>query len=147
MFVLHLLRGFGTDLGESYISGKLETGRNIITYNLNFSESPFLKDEAVDAIKVVKQEAHMFPEEVADFLHQLRKEAKKHPNGIDFSNPESLSDEGYYNLTGLHKEQFEDLYQTCKDFLGLDSKGKGKVFTCIDTSTHLALPGTGFNFK
>ncbi len=28
MFVLHLLRGFGTDLGESYINRKLEPGRN-----------------------------------------------------------------------------------------------------------------------
>ncbi len=88
------------------------------------SDSPYLKDEAVDAIKVSKQEAHVFPEEVADLLHQLRKQAKKHPNGIDFKNPDSLDDEGYYSLTGLHKEQFEDLYQTCKEFLGVE-RGKG----------------------
>ena len=29
MFDYHVLRGFGTDLGESYISGKLKTGKNI----------------------------------------------------------------------------------------------------------------------
>ena len=29
MFDLHLLRGFWTDMGESYIDGKLKTGRNI----------------------------------------------------------------------------------------------------------------------
>lgn len=28
---------------------------------------------------------------------------------LDFDNPESLTDEEYYNLTGLSKEQFEDL--------------------------------------
>ena len=33
MFVLHLLRGFGTDLGESYINGKLKTGRNITRWS------------------------------------------------------------------------------------------------------------------
>lgn len=89
-------------------------------YFYAFSGSELLKDEAIDAITVSKQEAH-----VADLLHQLRKEAKKHPNGIDFKNPDSLDDEGYYSLTGLHKEQFEDLYQTCKEFLGVE-RGKGK---------------------
>ncbi len=33
MFDYHLLRGFGTDLGESYINGKLKTGRNITRWS------------------------------------------------------------------------------------------------------------------
>ena len=89
-----------------------------------FSESKFLKDEAVDAIKEVNKEAHVFPEEVADFMLQLRKEANRNPNGIDFENPDKISRDGYYNLTGLHKEQFEELYLTCKEFLGIE-KGAG----------------------
>ncbi len=33
MFDLHLLPGFGTDLGESYVNGKLEPGRNITRWS------------------------------------------------------------------------------------------------------------------
>ncbi len=33
MFDYHLLRGFGTNLGESYINGKLKTRRNIMRWS------------------------------------------------------------------------------------------------------------------
>ncbi len=102
-------------------------------YFITFSDSKFLKDEAIEAIKAVKEEAHVFPDEVADFLHQLRREVKKHPNGIDFQNPERLSNEGYYNLTGLTKENFENLYLTCKDFLGIE-KGAGMIIRAVQST-------------
>ena len=92
---------------------------------LLITDSKFLKEAAIEEIAVVKEEAHMFPQEVADLLQQLRKAANKSPTGINFQKPDLLSEDGYYNLTGLTKDQFENLYITTKGYLGIE-KGVGK---------------------
>ncbi len=76
----------------------------------------------------------MLPKEVVELLQQLRREAKKNPTGINFRRPDSLSDEGYHSLTGLTREQFEDLYLTTKNFLGTE-KGIGKIILGLNTHT------------
>jgi hypothetical protein len=42
-------------------------------------------------------------------LNEMRTRCKTNASGIDFENAAALSDEDYYNLTGITKDQFSSL--------------------------------------
>ena len=47
--------------------------------------------------------------EITSMLINLTEKCSDGTVGLDFENPQSLSDEYYYNLTGFTKSQFDDL--------------------------------------
>lgn len=88
--------------------------------------------------------------DLVDLLENVRLTLQK-SSILDFDNPKSLTDEEYYNLTGLSKEQFEDL--SCSA-TSIRQSSVRSVRTCVAilmTKLRTGLPnhilGTIFSMK
>ncbi len=84
-----------------------------------------LKENDIANVKATSEEVHMEPNDVAELITKLREAANRCPKGLRFEDPSIHTEQDYWNLTGISKADFEDLYQTVKNKLGPE-KGLGK---------------------
>ena len=69
-----------------------------------------LSTDGIEIIKAFKVSSYLNRTLILELLKQTRDEVLRNENTrLDFDDPASLFSHGYYNLTGLEKEQFDDL--------------------------------------
>ncbi|XP_062580526.1 uncharacterized protein LOC134242456 [Saccostrea cucullata] len=66
--------------------------------------------------------------EITSMLNSLREKCKERTNGVDFDDQAALSDEDYYNLTGVTKAQFDTL---CSYLTPLRDSNNRSSRTCL----------------
>ena len=60
-------------------------------------------------LKITSNESALSSGDIKDLLSSIRQEVHKKKCVLDFDDPTALNDNDYYNLTGITKEQFQDL--------------------------------------
>ena len=78
-------------------------------------------------ISSVHREAVVKTCDAAELLQGLRVAISHHPSGLNFQEPNNMTSQDYYNITGLTGDQFEELYLLCQANLGREC-GQGTVY-------------------
>ena len=88
-----------------------------------------LSTDAIVKIKTIKDSSYLNRTSILELLKQTRDEVLRNENTrLDFDDPASLFSHGYYNLTGLEKEQFDDLMNSVNIIRPTKSRS---IRTCI----------------
>lgn len=88
-----------------------------------------LSTDAIEKIKAIKDSSYLNRTSILELLKQTRDEVLRRENTrLDFDDPASLSSHDYYNLTGLEKEQFDDLMNSVNNIRPTKSRS---IRTCI----------------
>lgn len=75
----------------------------------HLDDGGFLEKAALDSIEATCDFTYMNAETISELLNDLREEARK--QGLNFDDPSALDDKDYYRLTGLTKDQFNNIAQ------------------------------------
>jgi hypothetical protein len=89
-----------------------------------------LSTEAIENLEATKDSSTLNRASILELLEQAREEVlrKETSSRLDFNDPTSLSDSDYYNLTGLEKEQFDDLMTSVHRIKSTKSRS---IRTCV----------------
>ena len=90
---------------------------------------PLLTSDALQKIRISNDSTYFNRTSILELLQNARESLlQKTHTRFDFDNPHGLSDEDYYNLTGLTKTQFDDLMGYVNDVRFSKSRS---VRTCV----------------
>lgn len=89
-----------------------------------------LSSEAIEKLEATTDFSTLSKTAILELLKQAREEVlwKETSSRLDFDDPKSLSDTDYYNLTGLVKEQFDDLMNSVHNIKTTKSRS---IRTCV----------------
>jgi hypothetical protein len=92
-------------------------------------EDGILSKEAMDKIKASKGSCHLNRSAILELLQQVREEVlRKNEKRLDFDDPMGLSDLDYLNLTGLTREQFNDIMENINNIKPTKNRS---IRTCV----------------
>lgn len=92
-------------------------------------ENGLLSKDAMEKIKASKGSSHLNRSSILELLQQAREEVlKKENTRLDFDDPMSLSDTDYLSLTGLTRDQFDDVMTYVKNIRPTKTRS---IRTCV----------------